>query len=132
MKLLPGVLRRPTAAAVTQVFWLLQQKPTALYFIASVGEPKWFCLVPCDHNGKRLTTGEPIRVPSAWLDPDLCMPADLSPAERGQRLLAYLVRQSSAENETHALTVSTCVFVPCLSLLRSLPGRTLNRQRWLC
>lgn len=112
MVLLPGVLRRPTAAAVTQVFWLLQKKPRALHFITSVGEPKWCHLVPCDHHGKKLASGELIRVPSSWLNPGLCLAAELSAAERNKQLLSFLVSQRSAHNDSHALSVSSGVTLP--------------------
>lgn len=114
MVLLPGVLRRPTASALTQIFWLLDKKTSALYFIGEVGEPKWFRLLPCDANGKKIAGGQALNVPSMWLDPDLCLPAELSSGERQTKLLAYLLRQRNVENESHALSVSPRVSVPWL------------------
>ena len=133
--LLPGVLRRPTASAITQVFWLLEKKPTALHFIQDVGEPKWCTLAPCDSQGKKLTAVDVIHVPSAWLDPDLCLSAELSSAERSQQLLAHLLRQRNTENDSHSLSVRVPVLfcpIPTLSLLGSLRGVTCSRQRSRC
>ena len=108
MALVPGALRKPTAAALTQQFWLLQSKPTAYCYVDAIGEPNWCKLRPCDHNGNHVRGGVCLNVPTNALDPEFALSGELSQHERNTKLLAYLLRRGDHTNDHHSLTASDC------------------------
>ena len=102
----PGSLSRAKDSAVNQVFWLLRSKPTALFYVDSIGEPTWCRLQPCNHQGTPQRGGDPIDVQSSALNPDFSLSSELESSERSQRLLTFLLHQMDCTSDNHALSVS--------------------------
>ena len=103
--LLPGALRRPTASALQQKFWLIASLPTARCFVDSIGEPRWFKLLPCDYMGKRLHGGAAFNVRSTALNDSLSLSKELSAGEHKDKLLKFLLQHSDPSTDGHALSV---------------------------